>query len=214
MVESAEVIVNELTGRRGREIRSLVPATRLAPARLEGVRRLYAGSRARRVRVRTATRDGRGVLLRSIRPADRERLRRFDADLSDGSRRLRYLGFMPPMAQDWAAQLAAPDFDRRFAFVAVAGNRLVGDCRLVPTDDGQEELALVVADDYQGSGLGRSLLGLALRTAAERGAPAVVAEVRYDNERMTRLLRSFGFKRTAWDLGVMTFRWVPPRAKG
>ncbi|HEX6349147.1 MAG TPA: GNAT family N-acetyltransferase [Candidatus Dormibacteraeota bacterium] len=149
------------------------------------------------------------MLVRRIAPGDRERLRRFDAGLSDRSRRLRYLGFMPPMSKEWAAHLAAPDFDRRFAFVAVAGRRLVADCRLVPSDDGAEELALAVSDDFQGEGLGHVLVETALSAAAACGAE-VVAQVRYDNDRMAHLLRAFGFRRTGWDLGVLTFRWSPP----
>jgi len=209
LVTSADVVVNELTGRRGREIRARIPVLRLAPARLDAVHRIYAGPRARRLRLRTQTRDGRPVLVRSIGPADRERLRRFDGGLSDHSRRLRYLGFMPPMSPGWAAYLATPDFDQRFAFVALSGGRLVADCRLVPSQDGSEELALAVADDFQAQGLGPFLLEVALRTAAERGVRAVVADVNYDNQPMSRMLRRFGFQRTGWDLGVMTFRWSP-----
>jgi len=217
LVDQADVVVHALTGARGRAIRMRLPAASVVRTTsastgsdvLEAVRRRYAGPRARRRRFHFMTRDGRRLLIRAIRPSDRGRLRQFDRDLSDPTRQLRYLGFMPPMSQEWAAHLATPDFGERFAFVAMAGRRLVGDCRLVPAEAGGLEMAIVVADEFQGAGVGRVLLEAALRTAAERGLP-VVAEVRYDNQPMAGLLRSLGFQRTGWDLGVMTFRWSPP----
>jgi len=209
LVERADAVVSDLPGPRGSAIRALLPAGVRADPALGAVRQVSARTRARRLRFTLATGDGRRVTVRAIRPGDGGRLRRFDAGLSEKARRLRYLGYMPPMTADWAAHLATPDLDRRFAFIALAGRRLVGDCRLVPMEDGGEEVAIAVADDFQGAGVGRALLEVALRTAAERGVAAVVAEVSYENQRMTQMLRRMGFQRTAWELGVMTFRWSP-----
>jgi ribosomal protein S18 acetylase RimI-like enzyme len=209
LVARADAVVNDLPGPRGSAIRARLPAGVRAGPALGAVRQVSARSRALRLRFSLATRGGRRVTVRAIRPSDGDRLRRFDAGLSEKARRLRYLGYMPPMSGDGAARLASPDLDQRFAFVALAGRRLVGDCRLVPAEGGGEEIAIAVADDFQGAGVGRALLEVALRTAAERGFDEVVAEVNYENERMSRMLRRMGFQRTAWDLGVMTFRWSP-----
>jgi acetyltransferase len=113
---------------------------------------------------------------------------------------------MPALDSDRARQLAAVDFDRRFALIAETrdGSGIVADCRLVPNPDGSAELAIAVADDFQGGGLGELMLELVLGIAADRGIPAVTAEVRYDNERMLRLLRRLGFTRTAWELGIVS----------
>jgi RimJ/RimL family protein N-acetyltransferase len=149
------------------------------------------------------------VVIRAVRPDDAERLRVFDAGLSARSRQLRYLGSKPPMTEDWARHLSEVDFDRRFALVATAGSgpeeRIVADCRLLSSEEVTGELAIVVADDHQGLGLGHLLVDLTLRVAAARGLPRVFADVRYDNRPMAVLLRSEGFQRTGWDLGVMTF---------
>jgi ribosomal protein S18 acetylase RimI-like enzyme len=213
------VVLHALRGPRGRAIRErlrgegrpvvVAPAGATGGALLDGVRAAFAGARARKVRFRLTARSGAVVRIRAIRPSDRFRLRRFDAGLSERSRSLRYLGFMPPMTEQSAAGLAAPDFAQRFAFVAVAGRRVVGDCRLVPATDRGVEMAIAVSDDWQGSGLGPALLETALRTAAERGITEVIAEVRYDNQRMSRILRRYGFERTGWELGIMTFTWTP-----
>ena len=219
LVGQADVVLHSLGGPRGRAIRArlrdhgrpvvVAAAGATGGALLDGVRAAFAGARARRVAVRLTTRSGALVRIRAIRPSDRFRLRRFDAGLSERSRSLRYLGFMPAMTEQSAARLASPDFADRFAFVAVAGRRVVGECRLVPATEGGVEMAIAVADEWQGSGLGPALLDTALRAAAERGVTKVVAEVRYDNQRMSRILRRYGFERTGWELGVMTFTWRP-----
>ena len=169
-----------------------------------------AASHRRLMHVRLQLRDGRWVRIRAINAADAELLRQFDAGLSETSRRLRYLGWMPPLSVEKAARWATVDFRDRFALVAVArqGQRkpIVADCRLVPIAErpGSLEVAIAVADDFQGLGLGRALLQLILGVAAARGVE-VVARVRYDNQRMMHLLPGLGFRRTEWELGVVTF---------
>jgi hypothetical protein len=152
LVDRADAVVNNLQGRRGSAIRARVPAAARSEPSLQGVRQVIARTRARRLRFKLATNDGRHVTVRAIRAGDRERLRRFDAGLSEKARRLRYLGYMPPMTADWAAHLVAPDLDRRYALVALAGRRLVGECRLVPAEGGDEEIAIAAADDFQHAG--------------------------------------------------------------
>ena len=105
--------------------------------------------------------------------------------------------------------MATVDFQRRFALVAAArrGGRdvIVADCRLVTGPGLHAELAIAVADEYQGAGLGPALIRQMLSIAAAHGIEAVDARVKYDNDRMMRVLRRIGFRRTAWELGVVTF---------
>ncbi|HVD00421.1 MAG TPA: GNAT family N-acetyltransferase [Candidatus Dormibacteraeota bacterium] len=192
-----------------------LPTTARDGELVEAVNRLH-GRRVRFLRLPVTLRDGRRVVIRAVRPQDSGRLRAFDAELSPRSRQLRYLGGKPPMTEEWARHLSEVDFDRRFALVATAGvgaeERIVADCRLLSSEEVTGELAVVVADDHQGLGLGRLLVDLTLRVAAARGLPRVFADVRYDNRPMALLLRSEGFQRTGWELGVMTFArtWDPP----
>ncbi len=215
LVDAADVVVHQLPAEAGAPILDRLRAERgpdvVVPGDgdlAEAVRRAYAG-RARRVAFGVRLRDGREVAVGAIRPADAEGLRVFDDALSERSRRLRYLSWMPRLTPERSLELATVDFDRRFAFVARAGDRLVGDCRLVPAGDSRAEIGLVVADDHQGVGLGGALLDLAIEVAAARGIAELTAEVRYDNTRMARLLRSRGFDRTGWELGVMIFTLEP-----
>lgn len=190
---------------------SLAVATS-GPDLLEAIYRLHA-RRDRLIHIPATLLDGRFVTVRAVRPDDSERLREFDAGLSPLSRQLRYLGSKPPMTEDWAKHLTTLDFDRSFGLVAAAGGgleeRIVADCRLVAADRDRAELAIVVADDHQGAGLGRLLVELTLKIAADRGLSTVVADVRHDNSAMALLLRSEGFERVGWELGVMTFEHTP-----
>jgi GNAT superfamily N-acetyltransferase len=187
---------------------SLQAAAR-GPELLAEVFRLHA-SRARFLRLPVTLHDGRRVVVRAVRPADADGLRAFDRGLSARSRQLRYLGSKPPMTEDWALHLTTVDFDRRFALVATTrdreAERIVADCRLLADGDKGAELAIVVSDDHQGTGLGRLLVEVTMRLAGDRGFPEVHADVRYDNRTMALLLRSEGFRRVRSDFGVTTFR--------
>jgi RimJ/RimL family protein N-acetyltransferase len=189
-----------------------LPAAAPGPELLAAVFRRHA-SRARFLRLPVTLQDGRGVVVRAVRPGDADRLDAFDRALSPRSRQLRYLGSKPPMTEDWALHLATVDFDRRFALVTTTGKgeeeRIVADCRLLADGVNRAELAIVVADDYQGVGLGRLLVELTMRLAGDRGFARVHADVRYDNSPMALLLRSEGFQRVSWELGVMTFLRAP-----
>jgi len=185
-----------------------MPAAAPGPALVEAVFRLH-GHRVRLLRTPLTLGDGRRVTVRAVRPSDARKMRAFDASLSPQSRQFRYHGTKPPMTTDWAKHLTTLDFEGRFALVATAGpatgERIVADCRLILLDPVRAELAIAVADDYHGAGLGRRLVELTLEVAAARGQHQVVADVRYDNRPMALLLGSEGFARVGGDLGVMTF---------
>src|SRR5258708_40308684 len=59
-------------------------------------------------------------------------------------------------------------------------------------DPGVAELAFLVEDDWQGRGLGRALTDVLLVLGRERGLVELRATVLSENERMRRLLTSFG----------------------
>lgn len=194
----ASSAIREALGREGAEVAQA--RTGWADAVFEA----YA-HRAARFRRRIRLRGGQRVVVRAIDPADAGGLQAFDAALSEESRRLRYLGYQPLLGDDDARRRASVDFRGRFAFVATARGRVVAECRLIPTAEGDAELAVAVGDGFQGRGLGARLLELAIAVAEARRFLRLVAEVRYDNRRMARLLRDHGFERVRWELGIMTF---------
>ena len=125
---------------------------------------------------RTATlRDGREVLLRSIRASDRRRL-------AEGIRRLspasRYLRFHAPVEQLSGTQLdylTDVDHDDHEAIVALDLTAMdepgIGVARYVrePYEPTVAEAAITVADAYHGLGAGTLLLGALASRAREAG---------------------------------------------
>lgn len=193
-----------IAGERAQPVPDLDARSVLEPLRLVRARR------TRHVRRLIQARDRR-LLVRSAQPSDAARIRAFENGLSERTRRLRYLSYMPPLTTEQAVQQASVDFDRRFAFVAIEGQgdqrRIVADARLLADTrhEGQAEVAIAVADHLQGAGVGPQMLGLLIEVAAERGFEAVCADVWWENRPIVRVLRGLGFQRTGWDLDVLTF---------
>jgi acetyltransferase len=91
-----------------------------------------------------------------------------------------------------AQSLANVDYDRRMAIVAEADegpeSELVGVARYGPPGDGTIDVGLVVADGWQGLGLGPRLLDELLKAGERRGIHQFQADVLTDNSRALRLL--------------------------
>lgn len=124
---------------------------------------------------RTSLRDGREVLLRSIRPSDRGRLIAGLRRLSPASR---YLRFHAPIEQLSDAQLeylTDVDHHDHEAIVALDLTDLevpgVGVARYIrePYEPTVAEAAITVADEYHGQGAGTILLGALAARARDAG---------------------------------------------
>lgn len=138
--------------------------------------------------------DGSTVTVRPIRPADESRLAGFYSSLSLESRVFRFFAAVPN-ANSAVHRMAQIEYPSRHGIVAVAGadQSIVGHAMYVATETRKAELALAVADAYQGRGLGTILLGLLAQAASEAGIPVLEAIVLSENHRMLRLLRDSGF---------------------
>ena len=98
---------------------------------------------------------------------------------------------MPELTPGMARYLSHVNYRSRMALVAEAGDELVGVGRYERTSDPEvAELGLVVLDDWQNRGLGRTPLRETLRAAASNGIRRFRADVLSDNRRMLRLLAS------------------------
>ncbi|MGL4743586.1 MAG: ribosomal protein S18-alanine N-acetyltransferase [Dermatophilaceae bacterium] len=93
--------------------------------------------------------------------------------------------------ESWWAELAGRP--RRDYVVADCGSGLVGYAGLDQRGEVADVMTLAVASAWRGCGLGRALLGDVLRRARQRGAAAVMLEVRADNVAGLRLYESAGF---------------------
>src|SRR3954454_10849425 len=147
----------------------------------------------------TGTRLARVTTIRPIDPADAPLVRTFHGELSDRSRRLRFL--VPTAAEisdEDLAYLTDVDHRRHEALVALDDGRMVGVARYVRTPGQREsaEVAVVVADDRQNEGIGTALLDDLTRRARENGITRYTALVSRDNDVVLGAIDRAGAERT------------------
>jgi GNAT superfamily N-acetyltransferase len=134
------------------------------------------------------------VRVRRVRCGDALALIDFYASLSQTSRRRRFLGFAQ-VGDGLARRMCGPDHRHAEGFIAeiLGGDQdgsIVGHLCLEPTDEGAEEVAVAVSDDYQGQGIGRRLLEAGIDWARFRRVPFLTATAFADNVAILRLLLS------------------------
>jgi acetyl coenzyme A synthetase (ADP forming)-like protein len=139
-------------------------------------------------------RDGSTLSVRPIRPADEPELSRFYVGLSLQSRIFRFFAAVAN-ADASVKRMIDVDYATRYGIIAFAGTprTIVGHAMYVATEPKKAELALAVADAYQGRGLGTILLGQLAEAAAEAGIQVLEAVVLPENHRMLDVLRESGF---------------------
>ena len=136
------------------------------------------------------------IVVRHVDVADRVGLQAFYADLSGESRRRRFLGFTSGIRAEQSRAFCSPDHHHAEGFVAVLDNpgaddgRIVGHLCMEPEGAGGIELAVAVADDHQGRGIGRRLFEAAISWAQQEGFLQVSATAFVDNTAVLRLLSS------------------------
>lgn len=141
------------------------------------------------------------IQVRRAGPADAAELSRLVAELSPEAAHLRFfVGVGTPTARFVAALLRRDE--SHGAWVCAAGDRLVGHASW-GRDGAAAEVGVVVAERWQGRGLGRSLLEAALAEAADRGLTDVRLHVHAENRWLARRLSS-GAVRAAVEGGVVT----------
>lgn len=139
-------------------------------------------------------RDGSTLTIRPVRVEDAAELGRFFSSLSLESRVLRF--FAAVVNADSSIQrMVNVDYTSSYGLVALAGAKaeVVGHAMYVETEPRKAELALAVADTFQGRGLGTILLGQLAEAAAAAGLDVLEAMVRPENHRMLQMLRESGF---------------------
>jgi GNAT superfamily N-acetyltransferase len=164
-----------------------------------------------------ALRDGTRVVLRLIRPDDKELLRAGFERLSPASRYSRFLAPKAALSDDELRYLCDVDQEDHVAIGAVREDDPtlgLGTARFIRQPDRPDtaEAAIAVTDDAQHLGLG-SLLGLRLiAAAAERGVTRFRCEVLGSNASMTGLLDQIAPDRTVeLGSGVMSVELELPR---
>jgi len=147
---------------------------------------------------RVVLEDGRTVTVRPVLPQDAEAEQTFVAALSPATRRERFHLAVNALPESLLRHFTEIDYRSHVALVAETLDDadepvLVADARYVVRDDGVTgEFALVVADAWQGIGLGRLLLTRLTRVARRNGLHALVGDVLAGNDAMQALVRRLG----------------------
>jgi acetyl coenzyme A synthetase (ADP forming)-like protein len=134
-------------------------------------------------------RDGSLAHVRPVRSDDRALLLGFIENLSPDSLYLRFLHAVKP---DEAVKELIPSAGE-FALIVMREEMVIGHAIYAITTPGKADAAVVVADDYQGKGLGTILLGQLAEAAIVEGISVFEAQVATQNARMLRVLRELGF---------------------
>ncbi len=144
-------------------------------------------------------RDGTKVLIRPIRPEDAEAHYTFVSSFSRETSYYRFFSYGKDLADDQMTRFTQIDYDREMAIIAVVeqgGQEVtIGVNRLVYYAHSDEyEFAIVVADEWQQSGVAAILMEKIIEIARDRRLKSIYGLVLSDNIRMLHFIKKFGFK--------------------
>jgi acetyltransferase len=140
------------------------------------------------------------VRIRALRPSDVELELRFVEQLSPHTLYLRMQYSASQPTRHEIERLLDLDYHDRLAVTAVVadeadGERIVGVSRYARVESTtRAECAVVVADDWQGCGLGTELMRTLAQAAVERGYTCLEGTSLAENSRLVAWARRFGFE--------------------
>ncbi len=144
--------------------------------------------------------DGTLVQLRPIHPIDGSHAREFREKLSAQSIYDRFLGYVPIISDKLVERLTMIDYSTEMAIVAEVATEehakeIIAVARIA-SEKGQKEkteFAIIIADEWQGKGLGKILTNYMIHVAKDMGFEKIYSLVFSHNTNMLNILRQFGF---------------------
>lgn len=138
------------------------------------------------------------VTIRTLLPEDQEIEAAFVRNLSDESRYSRFHGALRELTPEMLRRFTHLDYPLQMALIATIPEgpleRQIGVARYATGKiDEPAEVAVVVADDWQGRGIATELLTNLRSTAIDAGITDLYVSVLADNRRMLTLARHLGF---------------------
>jgi acyl-CoA hydrolase/GNAT superfamily N-acetyltransferase len=143
------------------------------------------------------TKDGSELLVRPVKPVDEDMLSDMFYDLSDQTIINRFFSMLKSMPHRKLQQLCCIDYTTEMSLVAIAGapskQKVVGlgSYHLNPATQ-RAEIAFLVADAWQGKGIGTFLMQRLVKIAKSRNIKGLTAEVLRDNVAMIALMHKSG----------------------
>lgn len=143
------------------------------------------------------TKSGKNLILRPIRPEDEPLEQEFFTFLSKESLYFRFFGYISGFTQEMLSRFTHIDYDREMALIALTPGpeprmagvvRLIGDAWKLTA-----EYAIIVADEWQGQGIGKALTETIIGYARLRGYQSLHCSVLQHNDAMLSILKRYGF---------------------
>ncbi|MFX1318021.1 MAG: acetate--CoA ligase alpha subunit [Promethearchaeota archaeon] len=169
-------------------------------------------------------RDGRTVLFRPIKPEDEPLWLEMFQNFSEESIRYRFFQIIKDTPHEVRIRYTNIDYDREIAIVPIlhekGKDRILGVVRLIEEPDRKRgEIAFIIADPWQGLGLGSKLIDFMIEIAIDRGLEEIYGMMLPDNYRAHKIMEKMGFalERTKDGLVKATLdlmeerRWRAPR---
>lgn len=153
--------------------------------------------------------DASSLVVRAISPSDADSLVAFHESLSPETVYLRFFSVHPHLSPAEVERLTHVDGSDRLALVALDGSTLTGVGRYerLATDPRTAEVAFVVADRYQGHGIGSMLLHRLAAYAVGVGIDTFSAVTLLENHSMQEVFRHSGFPYHGhFDRGLVEYR--------
>ncbi len=153
-------------------------------------------------------RGGGFYTIRPVHPADADMIQTFVRQLSQESRYFRFASSMAELSDRMLARFTLIDYDREMALVAIHTDRvasaeeppveaehIIAISRYITNPDSSTcEFSLVVADKFNGHGLGTRMMLSIMDVARSKGLSEIVGLVLNKNATMLKLMRSLGFE--------------------
>ncbi|SHJ44964.1 acetyltransferase [Roseomonas rosea] len=140
-----------------------------------------------------ATRDGRQLMVRPIRPEDAEGVAAFVRQASPEDIRYRFFNRLRELPPAQVVRLTQIDYDREMAFAALDGGQIAATARLVMDGEGGGEFAILVGGGWKRGGLARHMMARLVDWGRSRGLRRISGQVLADNAGMLRFVRAIGF---------------------
>jgi len=153
-------------------------------------------------------RDGNRYKIRPLHPHDAEMLQTLVRNLSPESRYFRFISSMRELPERMLARFTLIDYDREMAMVAIYPERttnsdgsftitekIIAVSRYVTNPDKSScEFSLLVADEFNGQGMGSRMMLSIIDVARSKGLATMEGLVLAKNAGMLKLMRSLDFK--------------------
>ena len=155
--------------------------------------------------------DAGRLLVRPVRPDDRDLLRRGFSQLTPQSRYRRFFSPISQLSEGHLQYLTEIDYRDHVAWVGILVDQpemppvAVGRWIRIEENPKAAEAAVVVVDRYQRRGIGRAVLEILAGSAMNLGVREIVVLVQADNLPMLRILEAVEAVPAGSDAGIRRF---------